>query len=198
MFCYEYHLKKNIQFYISYKVFFRRIIGKKKGEIIMESSVIKVLDDLDVQILDILQKESHVSNAELARRVNLSPAAMHSRIKRLDGEGFIDKQVAILNQEKLGFDLLCFIFMSTNIHQSDKLEVLEKELESMPEVLECHCLTGEYDYLLKVANRDRKELEQFIRKLNKLGITKIQTSLALREIKYSTVLPIRNEEPSID
>ena len=89
-------------------------------------------------------------------------------------------------------------FMSTNIHQFDKLEVLEKELEAMPEVLECHCLTGEYDYLLKVANRDRKELEQFIRKLNKLGITKIQTSLALREIKYSTVLPIRNEEPSID
>ncbi len=88
--------------------------------------------------------------------------------------------------------------MSTNIHQFDKLEVLEKELESMPEVLECHCLTGEYDYLLKVANRDRKELEQFIRKLNKLGITRIQTSLALREIKYSTVLPIRNEEPSID
>ncbi|EJS65264.1 Lrp/AsnC family transcriptional regulator [Bacillus cereus] len=164
----------------------------------MESSVIKVLDDLDVQILDILQKESQVSNAELARRVNLSPAAMHARIKRLDGEGFIDKQVAILNQEKLGFDLLCFIFMSTNIHQSDKLEVLEKELESMPEVLECHCLTGEYDYLLKVANRDRKELEQFIRKLNKLGITRIQTSLALREIKYSTVLPIRNQGPSID
>ena len=74
----------------------------------MESSVIKVLDDLDVQILDILQKESQVSNAELAR-VNLSPGAMHARIKRLDGEGFIDKQVAILNQEKLGFDLLCFI-----------------------------------------------------------------------------------------
>ena len=70
----------------------------------MESSVIKVLDDLDVQILDILQKESQVSQS--LRRVNLSPAA---RIKRLDGEGFIDKQVAILNQEKLGFDLLCFI-----------------------------------------------------------------------------------------
>lgn len=179
-------------------MFFRIIIGKKKGGIIMESSVIKVLDDLDVQILDILQKESQVSNAELARRVNLSPAAMYARIKRLGGEGFIDKQVAILNQEKLGFDLLCFIFMSTNIHQYEKLEVLERELESMPEVLECHCLTGEYDYLLKVANRDRKELEQFIRKLNKLGITRIQTSLALREIKYSTVLPIRNEEPSID
>lgn len=64
----------------------------------------------------------------------------------------------------------------------------------MSEVLECHCLTGEYDYLLKVANKDRKELEIFIRQLNKLGITKIQTSLALREIKYSTVLPIWEEK----
>ena len=75
----------------------------------MESSVIKVLDDLDVQILDILQKDSQVSNAELARRVNLSPVAMHARIKRLDGEGFIDKQVAILNQESLGLIYYAFI-----------------------------------------------------------------------------------------
>lgn len=156
----------------------------------MESVVSKVLDNIDIQILDIMQKEVQISNAELARRVNLSPPATHARIKRLESEGFIDRQVAILNQEKLGFDLLCFIFISTNIHQAEKLEVLEKALESMPEVLECHCLTGEHDYLLKVANKDRKGLENFIRKLNRLGITRIQTSLALREIKYSTVLPI--------
>lgn len=156
----------------------------------MESFVSKVLDDVDIQILDMMQKEAQVSNAELARRVNLSPPATHARVKRLESEGFIKRQVAILNQEKLGFDLLCFIFMSTNIHQAEQLEVLEKALSSMPEVLECHCLTGEYDYLLKVTNKDRKELESFIRKLNKLGIARIQTSLALREIKYSTVLPI--------
>ncbi|WP_088831514.1 Lrp/AsnC family transcriptional regulator [Paenibacillus tyrfis] len=156
----------------------------------MESFVSKVLDEVDIQILDLMQKEAQLSNAELARRVNLSPPATHARVKRLESEGFIERQVAILNQEKLGFDLLCFIFMSTNIHQAEQLEVLEKALSSMPEVLECHCLTGEYDYLLKVANKDRKELEGFIRKLNKLGIARIQTSLALREIKYSTVLPI--------
>ncbi|WP_108670320.1 Lrp/AsnC family transcriptional regulator [Peribacillus acanthi] len=150
----------------------------------------KMLDDVDLQILDILQKEAHLSNAELARRVNLSPPATHARVKRLESEGYIDRQVAILNQEKLGFDLLCFIFINTNIHQADMLEVLEKELVAMPEVLECHLLTGEYDYLLKVANKDRKELENFIRKLNQLGISKIQTSLALREIKYSTALPL--------
>jgi Lrp/AsnC family leucine-responsive transcriptional regulator len=157
----------------------------------VESIVSKILDDLDLQILDILQNGAQVSNSEIAKRVNLSPPATHARIKRLENEGYINQHVAILNQEKLGFDLLSFIFMSTNIHQHEKLEVLEKALESMPEVLECHCITGEYDYLLKVANRDRRELENFIRKLNRLGITRIQTSLALREIKYSTVLPIR-------
>ena len=159
----------------------------------MESIVSKILDNLDLQILDILQNGAQVSNSEIAKRVNLSPPATHARIKRLENEGYINRQVVILNQEKLGFDLLSFIFISTNIHQTEKIEVLEKDLEAMPEVLECHCITGEYDYLLKVANKDRRELENFIRKLNRLGITRIQTSLALREIKYSTVLPIRED-----
>ncbi len=160
----------------------------------MESFVSKILDTIDIQILDILQKESQISNAEIARRVNLSPPATHTRIKRLEGQGFINRQVAILNQEKLGFDLLCYVFISTNIHQAEQLDILENALEAMSEVLECHCLTGEYDYLLKVVIRDRKELDGFIRKLNKLGISRIQTNLSLREIKNSTVLPITNVE----
>lgn len=154
-------------------------------------SISKMLDEVDLQILDILQNEAQISNSEIAKRVNLSPPATHARIKRLEKEGYINRHVVILNQEKLGYDLLSFVFMSTNIHQHEQLKVLENALESMPEVLECHCITGEYDYLLKVANKDRRELENFIRKLNTLGITRIQTSLALREIKYSTVLPIR-------
>jgi Lrp/AsnC family leucine-responsive transcriptional regulator len=158
----------------------------------MESLISKALDAIDFQILDILQRQANISNAELGRRVNLSPPATHSRIKRLENEGYIQKQVAILDQQKLGFDLLCYIFISTDIHQAGQLEILENNLEAMPEVLECHCLTGEYDYLLKVANKNRQGLEEFIRKLNKLGISRIQTSLALREIKHSTILPILN------
>ena len=159
----------------------------------METLVSKVLDNVDIRILDILQKDAQLSNLELSKRVNLSAPAVHARIKRLETEGYIKKHVAILNHEKLGFDLLCFVFMSTNMHQAEKLSLLEDTLMSMKEVLECHCLTGEYDYLLKVACKDRKELEMFIRKLNELGITKIQTSLALREIKDSTVLPIQED-----
>lgn len=160
----------------------------------METFVRKILDAIDIQILDVLQKESQISNTELAKRVNLSPPATHTRIKRLEGEGFINRQVAILNQEKLGFDLLCYVFISTNIHQAEQLDILENALEAMPEILECHCLTGEYDYLLKIVVRDRKELDSFIRELNKLGISRIQTNLSLREIKHSTVLPIINAE----
>ena len=159
----------------------------------MESIVSKILDDLDLQILDILQNGAQINNSEIAKRINLSPPATHARIKRLENEGYINRHVVILNQEKLGFDLLSFIFMSTNIHQTEQIEALEKALKSMPEVLECHCITGEYDYLLKVANKDRRELEKFIRKLNRLGVTRIQTSLTLREIKSSTVLPIRED-----
>jgi DNA-binding Lrp family transcriptional regulator len=160
----------------------------------VESIVSKVLDNVDIKILDLLQKDAQLSNLELSKRVNLSAPAVHARIKRLETEGYIKKQVAILSHEKLGFDLLCFVFMSTNMHQAEKLESLEETLASMKEVLECHCLTGEYDYLLKVACKDRKGLELFIRRLNELGITRIQTSLALREIKDSTVLPIQEGE----
>ena len=156
----------------------------------MEDSKTKGLDSMDLHILDILQREVHISNAELARRVNLSPPATHTRVKRLENEGYIDQQVAILNQEKLGFDLLCYVFMSTDIHQAKEIEELETSLKTMTEILECHCLTGAYDYLLKIVIRDRQELNRFIRKLNKLGISRIQTNLSLREIKYSTVLPL--------
>src|SRR3954447_15518978 len=90
----------------------------------VESIVRKMLDDLDIQILDILQNEAQVSNSEIAKRVNMSPPATHTRIRRLEKEGYINRHVAILNQEKLGFDLLTFIFMSTTIHQDEKLEVL--------------------------------------------------------------------------
>ncbi|WP_141770447.1 Lrp/AsnC family transcriptional regulator [Bacillus sp. MUM 116] len=155
---------------------------------------IKSLDALDRKILDLLQMEAQLSNAELARRVNLSPPATHARVKRLENEGFIDRHVVVLNSRKLGIDLLCFIFVSTNIHQKEQLEQLESAMNSMPEILECHCLTGEYDYFLKVANRNREELEKFIRKLNLLpGINRIQTSLSLREIKFTTALPINND-----
>lgn len=156
---------------------------------------IKDLDDTDRLILDVLQKESQLSNAELARKINLSPPATHARVKRLENEGYIDRYAVILNQEKLDFDLLCFIFVNTSHHQDEQLEKFERSVHAMPEVLECYNLTGEYDYLIKAVLRDRAELHQFIRELTRLSaISRIHTSVTLKEVKFSTVLPIRGKK----
>jgi len=161
----------------------------------IESNLGKSLDYLDKLILDALQKEAHISNVELARRVNLSPPATHARIKQLEKYGFIDQHVVILNQEKLGFELLCFVHVGMSAHTNDQLEIFEETVILMKDVLECHQLTGQYDYLLKIVTRDRKELQMFLRKVNLLpNVTQIQTSVVLQEIKFTTILPILDND----
>src|SRR5699024_2652674 len=110
----------------------------------------KGFDEIDRQILQLLQKDTTLTNVDIARKVNLSPPATHSRVKRLEKEGYIERYTAVLNREKLGYDLLCFIYIKTNEHLTEKLQPFETAIKKMDEVLECHHITGEYDYLLKV------------------------------------------------
>jgi DNA-binding Lrp family transcriptional regulator len=150
------------------------------------------LDDVDKKILGILQRNGNLSNVEIAKEVNLSPPATHGRIKRLEKEGIIHSHVTVLNREKLGYDLLCFIYVKTNEHTNEKLEPFEQAICAMPEVLECHHITGEYDYLLKVVIKNSSDLKNFIgNKLSTHGnISGVQTSLAYDVLKSTTVIPI--------
>lgn len=156
----------------------------------METVSKRVLDSIDMQLLALLQENAQLGNAELAEAVKLSVAAVHGRVKRLEQDGYIVRRVAILDQEKLDLELTTFIFISTNMHQKSELEALEAALYSMPEVLECHCITGEHDYLLKTVHKGRRDLERFIRSLNQLQVTRIQTTLVLRDVKSTTMLPL--------
>src|SRR5699024_936184 len=157
----------------------------------MSTSINKPLDEMDIIILNLLQKESQLSNAELSRKVNLSPPATHARIKRLEKEGYIDKYAVILNKDKLGFDLICYIFININTHQIKQHEEFERKITAMPQILECSNLTGEYDYLLKAILRNRTELQVFVRELTLFpSVSRIQTSVTMKEIKYSTTVPI--------
>ncbi|GAB4456162.1 MAG: Lrp/AsnC family transcriptional regulator [Anaerolineae bacterium] len=155
----------------------------------------EVLDELDQAILQILQQEGRISNVELAGRVNLSPPAVHARLKRLEERGAIRQYVALLDRERIGYDMLCFINVSLQLHQLEQVDNFRQMMLAMPQVLECHHLTGEFDYLLKVVVRNRKALEQFV--VNQLtpipGIARIYTSLVLTEIKSTTALPLGNE-----
>jgi Lrp/AsnC family leucine-responsive transcriptional regulator len=150
------------------------------------------LDALDEEILSRLQHDGRVRNVELSRQVNLSPPAVHARIKRLEEEGFIQRYTAIVNRELLGFDMLCFIHLNLQLHTTQQVEQLRQSIMEIPEVLECHHVTGEFDYLLKVIVRNRKDLERFVvHRLTPVpGIARIHTSLVLTEIKHTSEVPL--------
>jgi DNA-binding Lrp family transcriptional regulator len=150
------------------------------------------LDDIDRSILVALQGDGRLSNLDLSRSVGLSPAATHARTRRLEAAGVIRGYTAIVDSEATGFDLLCLIAITMQLHQAAGIERTKTALRAMPEVLECHHVTGQYDYLLKVALRDRRALERFVvEKVTPLpGVARIQTSIVLAEVKHTTALPI--------
>ncbi len=150
------------------------------------------LDEIDQALVHFLQSDARISSAELARRVDLSPPGLQKRLRRLEESGVISRYVAILDRELIGYDMLCFVQVNLQRHELDAVENFKRVVQAMPEVLECHHVTGEYDYLLKVVVRNRKHLEAFL--LETLtpvkGMDKIRTSLALSEIKSTTELPV--------
>ena len=154
------------------------------------------VDRIDRYILAALQQDGSLSNVELGRQVNLSPPAIHARIKRLEQLGYIRAYRAVLDRELLDFDMLCFIQVTLQNHQPDDVERFRQSVVSMPEVLECHHVTGNVDYLIKVVVRSRHELQQFLmERLTPIrGIARMQTSLVLTELKSTTTLPIIIED----
>ncbi|NOZ72836.1 MAG: Lrp/AsnC family transcriptional regulator [Chloroflexi bacterium] len=153
------------------------------------------LEELDRKILEILQEDGRISNAELARRINLSQPAAHARRRRLEERGLIRQYVALLDREKVGYDMLCFVRVSLEKHQTHTVEQFREAVQQMPEVLACYFVTGDFDYLLKVVVRNREALEHFlIEKLTPTpGVAHVYTSLVLSEVKASTALPLFHE-----
>ena len=156
-----------------------------------------MLDEIDHQILTLLQDDGRISNAELARRIDLSPPATYMRVKSLEEQGYVRRYVALLEPEKVGYDLMCFVQVTLQLHSMEQIQIFRQVIQGMSEVLECHHVTGEYDYLLKVVLRNRKELEVFL--LERLtpvpGVARIHTSMVLSEVKYTTALPMRSDQP---
>ncbi len=151
-----------------------------------------MLDPLDSAILKILQANARISNAELARRVNLSPPATYARVKRLEDNGLIQAYATLLNRQQAGYDMMCFVRVSLQLHDIEQVHGFRDAVREMPEVLECHHVTGDYDYLLKIVARNTADLENFL--VNRLtpipGVARIHTSLVLREVKATTQIPI--------
>lgn len=151
------------------------------------------LDKFDRDILYKLQRYGRMSNQELAEAVNLSPSPCLRRIRRLEDEGYIEGYVALLNARKLGLTLMAFIQISMDRHTPERFVEFDKIITTLPEVLECHLITGQAaDYLVKVIVEDMDAYQQFL--LNKItridGVSGVHSSFVLRSPVKSTALPI--------
>ncbi|OQY47811.1 MAG: hypothetical protein B6242_04120 [Anaerolineaceae bacterium 4572_78] len=158
----------------------------------VDNSAAKTLDSTDKAILNELQSNSRINNTELARRVKLSPPSVHSRLKRLEIEGFIRQYATILEPEMIGYDMICFINVSLESHDIKSVHGFWMAIHEIPEILEVYRVTGNFDYMIKVIIKNRSDLERFLvtRLLNITCVTRIQTIIVLSELKSTTVIPI--------
>lgn len=143
------------------------------------------MDEFDKDILKILQNNSKISNAALAKEIGLTPPAALERVKKLQKNGYILGYKTILNKKKLGYGLTCFIALNLEHHNKRNTDALiEKHLKKLSNIEEIHLITGRHDYLLKVNLRDIDELREFIfEKLTKIEfISKVETFISLSSI----------------
>jgi len=149
------------------------------------------IDRTDKKILDILQVEGRITNAELARRINMSPPPTLERVKKLERNGYIQKYVALLNPVKLGYTCFTYVEVTLVRHGSERVERFMKAITRLDRVMECHHITGGADFLIKVASKDIPDYEDFIlRTLTALPeVQNLKTLVVLSTLKHETKLP---------
>ncbi len=151
------------------------------------------LDRIDRVILDVLQRDARVTNAALAERVSLSESACLRRVRALERSGLISGYGARIDQEKAGLPVNVFVSITLDRQDQTDLQAFEDAVRKIPEVMECYLMTGDFDYLLRVAVADTADFERMhSRELTRLpGVARVHSSLALRAVARQSVLPIR-------
>lgn len=150
------------------------------------------LDSTDWQILAELQANARIANVELADRVHLSPSPCLARVRRLEREGVISRYVALLDARKVGQGVSLFVQVRLEKQVKGDLSAFEQAVGARPEVMECYLMTGNSDYLLRVVVPDLDAFQEFVTEfLSRLpGVGGIQSSVALKQVKYQTALPL--------
>ncbi|KLN59375.1 AsnC family transcriptional regulator [Kiloniella spongiae] len=150
------------------------------------------LDLLDIKILSLLQKDASLSTAEIAATIGLSQSPCWRRIKRFRDEGLIRKEVCLLDPKIAGLGVTVFATVTLVQHSKEQVRQFEDIVDRRPEIMECYTITGNRDYLLRIVAKDieaydRMLTEQF---LHLPIINSVNSRFALRNVKYSTELPI--------
>lgn len=151
------------------------------------------LDKTDLSILAALQQDARISNNKLAGDVGLSPTPCWRRVKRLEKSGLIARYVTLLDAEAAGLPVTAYVHVSLDDHHPDTVAAFDRMVQARAEVLECYAMSGEYDYLLKVAARSMADYERFMSHhlLRDAEVQTANTSFVLKRIKYTTAIPLQ-------
>lgn len=150
------------------------------------------LDELDKKILSLLQENARWTYKEIAQKINLSLTPVHDRIKRLEGEGVIEKYVGILNKNKLGMGLTVYSQVTIIRQTKEVSEIFDEAIKKLPEVVECNFVSGSFDYLLKIVVPDMESYHNFHQmKLSLIpGVSLINSYFVMLEVKNTTEISI--------
>ena len=149
-------------------------------------------DTTDLRLLACLQAEARLTNVELSERVNLSPSQCHRRLRRLEQAGLIRGYAALLDRERLGFGVVAFVSVTLEKQSEHPAQAFNHAVQDLPEILECHAVSGEADYLLRVVAADLKAFSDFLmhRLLRLPMVAHVRSSILLDEVKATTALPL--------
>jgi Lrp/AsnC family leucine-responsive transcriptional regulator len=149
-------------------------------------------DRTDLALLAILQREGRISNAELAERVSLSASACLRRVQRLEQDGVLAGYAALIDPTRVGLGLQAFVRVQLSRHDAAAIAEFTECVAGWDEVVACHALTGDMDYLLHVAVQDLAHFSRFLldHLLNASGVADVNSSFVLRTVKQSRALPL--------
>ena len=150
------------------------------------------LDAIDRSIVAALQADGRLSNVELADRVGLSPSPCLRRVRRLEREGYIEWYRAVLGRGRVGLGLTVFLGVKIDGHANDRAEAFQAAVVAMPEIVACHLIAGEIDYLLEVVVPDLEHYRRFLveRLLDLSIIREVRSSIAIETLKSAAPLPL--------
>ena len=159
----------------------------------------ETLDKFDFAILDQLQADGRLSNAELAQRVGLSAAPCWRRVRALESKGFIRGYRAEVDRHKIGLGVLAFVRVDAERNTGDLTRTMEDAIRAIPEIISCHYISGSGTFELQVVSRDLESFSKLAREvlLNLPNVKDLHTSFSLGEVKAGGALPIaaRSDQP---
>jgi Lrp/AsnC family leucine-responsive transcriptional regulator len=155
------------------------------------------LDAIDCRIVAALQADGRLSNVELAERVGLSPSPCLRRVRRLERDGYIEAYRAMLQRNRLGLGFTVFVGVKIDGHADDRADALQEAIVAMPEIIACHMVSGEADYLLEVVVPDLEHYQRFLlgKLLNLPIIKEVRSNVAIQTLKAAAPLPLDHLGP---